>query len=142
MGNSSHKHPDFKDGYILVQTDHAVQTAGSEITGKIYLRLFNRIETKGIQLEVKGKEGTMINNDKHYHRDSKEWYHTKGMCLSADDKILNPGDYVIPFTIVLPPTVPASFTFYPKFTFSKCSVRHFVIASIIGLDDCKLASHR
>lgn len=84
----------------------------------------------------------MKHHDKHWHQSKKEWYHSKGTCLNAEDFVLNAGDYVIPFSFVLPDSSPSSFNFFAESCGPKATIRHFVRASIRGLDDCALTSHK
>ena len=119
MGNAFPSRCKFNGGYIYVRTDRPYYYPGDEVFGKIYIRCEVPLSAAYLELGIKGDEKcsywhTVHRKDKKSTRVKKqsqrkiiEW---RGTCFTFT-QLLNPGDYQIPFSFVLPPGLPASIMF-------------------------------
>ena len=100
----------FNGGYLYVKTDKPYYYQGSEVQGKIYIRLNVPMNASHLEIRIGGKEKTCFTTSgDHPHKEKTEHriMQFKGTALTFGGP-LQPGDYVIPFSFQLPDHMPAS----------------------------------
>ena len=108
------KRAKFEGGYLLMQMDDTVYTAGSKVSGKIYIRAEVDISPKQLVLEVRGAERAsywaQAGEKTMKIRFGRTMYEFKGTCFRFDS-VLEKGDYFINFEFDLPDELPSSMWF-------------------------------
>ena len=102
-------------GQIYLQTDKITYEVGETVTGKISLNLFKRFPGKFLQIKFKGKEvvhlvllqqtGDLLSNVDY--RDENRIIDETVKAYSWSEVL--PGQYVVPFSFMLPAKLPSSF---------------------------------
>jgi len=111
---------------IYVHLDNPVAISGQPVSGNVYLNIFNPkgFQSKGVFLEVEGYEETRFITEEFKEvevggerrqerievprRERKHFLHFR-IPLHKWNAILMPGQYVFPFSFVLPRNIPGSF---------------------------------
>lgn len=92
-------------------------TPGDQINGKVYVDVFQTIETSELHLKIKGKEKARTislqtmggSNVKYATDDKKEYFKYKYNLFDFNDGYVHPGQYEFPFSFKLPQDLPNSF---------------------------------
>lgn len=111
---------------IYVQMDNPVATSGQMVTGNVYLNINTRtgFQSRGVYLEVEGYEETRFTTEEFKdveidgvvrqeridvrRQERRHFLHFR-IPLHLWNAILMPGQYVFPFSFVLPGSLPGSF---------------------------------
>jgi len=111
---------------IYVQLDNPVATSGQLVSGNVYLNINNPtgFQSKGVFLEVEGYEETRFTTEEFkevevdgerrqervdvQRRERKHFLHFR-IPLHSWSALLMPGQYVFPFSFLLPQNLPGSF---------------------------------
>ena len=141
MGSKNSKSPDG----ILIELDKPYYFPGELIFGKIYLNLFQNHYSSGINLTIQGEEfvsysemkikkgnnqhnsnnnhnnkNTSSNNQKYVKkREGKTIiYRCSELIIPFHDSIIQAGQYIFPFSFILPSHLPGSFEYYDNDNFA------------------------
>lgn len=123
MGNVDSRSK-YEYGYMMVQTANPIYNPGATVTGTIYMRVGpSPCPSKEVILEVKGVEKVCWTERKSRDNDGtsesydekqkakKDVFKYRACCFQFTTPSLMPGDYTIPFSFVLPRTLPSSMNF-------------------------------
>jgi hypothetical protein len=120
MGNAKSK---YAYGHMIVQTSQQIYNPGSQISGSIYLRVTAPAPARQVLIEVKGTEKVgFVDFEYKTHEGRQERVEVKrkhertifmftAPCFTFTVPQLQPGDYTIPFSFVMPPNLPSSLQF-------------------------------
>lgn len=120
MGSNSTKSV---EGGLIIDLDKSYYYPGEIIHGKIYLDILQDFETSGIELEIEVEEYTSFNELKKIKntqnksqikkREGKKTLYNNTQCVfKPDNNLLQQGQYIYPFTFMLPLNMPGSFEYY------------------------------
>ena len=122
MGNLDSRYK-YDYGYMAIQTANPIYNPGSVVSGTIYLRIGMAAPARQVVIEVKGTEKVswMDSETRHHEgrqetvqvkrKHKREIFHFSAPCFQFSVPQLMVGDYTIPFSFVLPPSLPSSFQF-------------------------------
>lgn len=137
-GNASYK--------IAISTDTQQYSAGSTITGKVYLDVTdpNGISASTISLQFTGEERTVVrttqkagssNNHKHYARDRTSITNLVDILSTFTNNQISQGQYEFPFDFALPCQLPSSMSY--SYDRSQCLIIYEVHAYLDDNDSPK-----
>ena len=147
-------------GFLEVRCDQPFYEPGSEVTGKVYIRITKAIEgCKGLDFEVKGgakssftrywyemegegEEARMVERSEKLEK-AKKFLGYKDRVGDIPDT-LEEGDYTITFSFQLPNKVPSSLMYKNKHSREgpKAKVKYFVKCKINCKDDDMDLKHK
>lgn len=147
-------------GYLVVQTDQQLYNPGSQVTGRISIRCTNHCEPKQIILYVRGVEKvSFMDNETRTHevdgrretrtvvvkrRHKKEIFKQEVPAFVFTAPLLQPGDYSIPFSFVMPAGLPSSFQYIDQHIWQKPKgkVKYTIKARMIDSHTKELMRHK
>jgi len=120
MGSSSSKGKKQEDtsryGQIYLKTDKTAYYAGETVTGTIFLNLISHYPGNQLFLKFKGKETVHIlesqtrdDSTEYVHYSDKNQITKQSLLVHRWDDNLPPGQFVIPFSFLVPQNLPPSF---------------------------------
>ena len=135
-----------KDGYIYIQLEKKTYSIGETITGVVCIDLKNYLNASTLFLKLRGrenvfisiptvkevKEGDQIRQETTYKlaKDRKNTINFKPVLHSWNS--ISPGQYSIPFSFLIPYTLPGSF--YAKGRDFQADISYFVTAELMTAD--------
>lgn len=136
-----------KDGYIYVQFDQKSYYPGETVTGRICLHLLNQIAGATLLLKMNAHEKVLLSEELHTstkRNDRTETSTTYKLKSDKNDFVnfsypvytwnnIEPGQYAIPITFLLPPSLPGSF--YSKGRGFLAEISYYVTAELMKGSD-------
>ena len=104
-----------KYAQIYLQTDKSAYEAGETVTGKVSLNLLQPFPGKDLKIKLKGKEAVhLIRRVQQGKSHAEKQYRQVNRIIDKSVSVhswneLLPGQYVIPFSFMLPSKIPSSF---------------------------------